>query len=142
MGEADLHPQGFSATTPGVRIGSMMAPMLLTTADGTRTALGSGGSERIRSALLCAVTALVDRGVSLAEAVNAPRLHWDRSTLHVEPGLPTGVVTALQPRYPVQQWDRRDLYFGGVHAVSHSVGRDVDAAGDPRRSGVAVLVDD
>lgn len=143
MGEADLHPQGFSATTPGVRIGSMMAPTLLTSVDGTRTALGSGGSERIRSALLCAVTALIDRGTSLTEAVRAPRLHWDRSrTLHVEPGLGNDVLAALRGVHAVQEWARPDLYFGGVHAVSRTAGGDVDAAGDPRRGGVALFVGD
>lgn len=141
MGEADLHPHGFTATPPGVRIGSMMAPTLLTAADGTRTALGSGGSERIRSALLCAVVALVDGGAGLRAAVDAPRLHWDRSTLHVEPGLPPPVLAALRAVHPVQQWSRRDLYFGGVHAAQRRPDGTVDAAGDPRRAGAGLVVD-
>jgi len=140
MGESDLHPQGFSATPPGVRIGSMMAPTLLTTDDGTRTALGSGGSERIRSALLCSLTALVDRRATLAEAVDAPRLHWDRNVLQVEPGLPAEVLSALRSQRLVQEWQRRDLYFGGVHAVSHRADGTVDAAGDARRAGAVELV--
>jgi gamma-glutamyltranspeptidase / glutathione hydrolase len=141
MGEADLHPEGFSATPPGLRIGSMMAPTLLSAADGTRTALGSGGSERIRSALLCAVTALLDRDLPLAEAVRAPRLHWDRSVLQVEPGLPDDVVAALRGARPVQQWGSCDLYFGGVHAVSRTAAGRVDAAGDDRRAGAVELVE-
>ncbi len=141
MGEADLHPRGFSATTPGVRIGSMMAPTLLRTSDGTRTALGSGGSERIRSALLCALTALVDRGDTLAEAVTAPRLHWDRSALQVEPGLPLRVVDALRASREVQEWSRRDLYFGGVHAVSRRADGVVEAVGDDRRAGATSVVE-
>ena len=140
MGEADLHPQGFSATSPGVRIGSMMAPTVLRTADGTRTALGSGGSERIRSALLCALTALVDRAATLGEAVAAPRLHWDRTVLQVEPGLRRDVLTRLQAERDVHEWARRDLNFGGVHAVSRRTDGSVDAAGDARRGGVAQVV--
>ena len=140
MGEADLHPEGFSATAPGVRIGSMMAPTLLRTADGTRTALGSGGSERIRSALLCALTSLVDRGASLHDAVAAPRLHWDRSVLQVEPGQPAQVLAALRAGRPVNEWADRDLYFGGVHAVSRRPDGTVDAAGDARRAGAAEVV--
>jgi len=140
MGEADLHPDGFSATPPGVRIGSMMAPTLLTAVDGTRTALGSGGSERIRSALLCALTALVDRGAPLDAAVAAPRLHWDRALLQHEPGLPDDVVAALRARLPAHQWAGRDLYFGGVHAVARRPDGSVAAAGDSRRGGVAELV--
>ena len=141
MGEADLHPQGFSATAPGLRIGSMMAPTVLRLPDGTRTALGSGGSERIRSALLCTLTALVDRGDDLAAAVSAPRLHWDRSVLQVEPGLPAPVLAALQASRPAAQWSRRDLYFGGVHAVARRPDGTVDAAGDARRAGATAVVE-
>ncbi len=140
MGEADLHPHGLEATAPGVRIGSMMAPTAVRTADGTRTALGSGGSERIRSALLCTLVGLVDRGEQLAEAVAAPRLHWDRSVLQVEPGLGGAVVDRLRQERPVSQWAARDLYFGGVHAVAHRPDGSVDAVGDARRSGATEVV--
>ena len=140
MGESDLHPDGFSAAAPGVRIGSMMAPTLLTAADGTRTALGSGGSERIRSALLCTLTALVDHGAALTDAVAAPRLHWDRNVLQVEPGLSDQVLSALRSHRLVHEWERPDLYFGGVHAVSRRADGTVDAAGDARRAGAVELV--
>ncbi len=140
MGEADLHPHGLEATAAGVRIGSMMAPTVVRTPDGTRTALGSGGSERIRSALLCTIVGLVDRGESLGDAVAAPRLHWDRSVLQVEPGLPADVLDALRELRPVSEWAARDLYFGGVHAVAHRPDGSVDAVGDARRSGATEVV--
>ncbi len=150
MGEADLHPQGFAATLPGVRIGSMMAPTVLTdgggdargtgSGAGRRTALGSGGSERIRSALLCTLVALVDRAAPLREAVAAPRLHWDRAELQIEPGLPAEVLRELREARPVSEWARPDLYFGGVHAVQRGDDGSVDALGDARRGGVAVVV--
>lgn len=141
MGEADLHPGGFHRTAPGTRIGSMMAPTLLTRADGTVVGLGSGGSERIRSALTRALVALVDGGLSLEAAVRAPRLHWDRTLLQVEPGLPDDVLTALDAYRPVHRWLRRDLYFGGVHAVARHPDWSVEAVGDDRRGGVGLVVD-
>jgi hypothetical protein len=125
LGEADLHPQGTRGLAAGTRIGSMMAPTLLRTPDGTRTALGSGGSERIRSALLCTLTALVDRTAPLADAVTAPRLHWDRHVLQVEPGLGPDVLAALRPGArgarvgpprPVLRRCARRLPDGGRHA--------------------------
>lgn len=140
MGEADLHPRGFGTTPAGTRIGSMMAPTLLRTADGTRTALGSGGSERIRSAILCTLTELVDRASSLEQAVAAPRLHWDRRVLQVEPGLEAEVLAALRPGRAVHEWRARDLYFGGVHAVSRAPDGAVHAVGDTRRAGVGLVV--
>jgi gamma-glutamyltranspeptidase / glutathione hydrolase len=140
MGETDLHPHGFAATPPGTRVGSMMAPMLLSTGDGTRVGLGSGGSERIRSALTAVVTALVDRRAGLTDAVLAPRLHWDRATLQVEPGLPAHAVEALRERWPVHEWSARDFYFGGAQAVARTADGSVDAAADDRRGGVAVVL--
>ena len=142
MGEADLHPHGFSVTPPGTRIGSMMAPTLVTAADGAVVGLGSGGSERIRSALTCAVTGLVDAGLDLDAAVRAPRAHWDRVVLQVEPGLPAATLAAWRERWPVQVWDHRDLYFGGVHAVLRRPDGAVAAAGDDRRGGVGVVLPD
>ena len=59
MGESDLHPDGFHGAEPGTRVASMMAPSLLDLPDGSVVALGSGGSERIRSALLQTVVRLV-----------------------------------------------------------------------------------
>jgi gamma-glutamyltranspeptidase / glutathione hydrolase len=140
MGEADLHPAGFHATPPGQRIGSMMAPTLVVTEDGTTIGLGSGGSERIRSALTCVITGLLDRELPLDVVLDEPRMHWDRAMLHVEPGLPGAVIDALSAMLPVHVWDKRDLYFGGAHAVARTRDGQVAAAGDNRRGGVGMVV--
>jgi gamma-glutamyltranspeptidase / glutathione hydrolase len=141
MGEADLHPAGFHATPPGLRIGSMMAPTLVVTEDGTTVGLGSGGSERIRSALTCVITGLLDRGQPLDVAIDAPRMHWDRKILQVEPGLPAPALEALRGRLPIHVWNTRDLFFGGAHAVARTRNGRVSAAGDPRRAGVGIVID-
>jgi gamma-glutamyltranspeptidase / glutathione hydrolase len=140
MGEADLHPAGFHATPPGLRIGSMMAPTLIVTDEGTVIGLGSGGSERIRSALTGVITGLLDRRLPLDVALDAPRMHWDREVLQLEPGLPADAVEALRRRLPVHVWSRQDLYFGGAHAVARSPDGRVWAAGDNRRGGVGMVV--
>jgi gamma-glutamyltranspeptidase/glutathione hydrolase len=141
MGEADLHPAGFHATPPGLRIGSMMAPTLVVTEDGTTVGLGSGGSERIRSALTCVITGLLDRGQPLDVAIDAPRMHWDRKIMQVEPGLPAPAVEALNGHLPIHVWNARDLFFGGAHAVARTRDGRVSAAGDPRRAGVGIVID-
>ena len=141
MGEADLHPAGFHATPPGLRIGSMMAPTLVVTDDGTRVGLGSGGSERIRSALTCVITGLLDRRQPLGVVLDAPRMHWDREVLQVEPGHPAPAIEALRARWPVHVWDRRNLYFGGAHAVARTSDGQVQAAGDARRGGVGTVIE-
>ena len=133
MGEDDLHPEGFHATPPGERVASMMAPAVVVDPAGDAVlVLGSGGSKRIRTALLQVLAGVVDQGRDLAAAVEAPRLHWDGEQLHVEPGWSDEVVAALEARWPLRRWSQRDLYFGGVHAVARGA-----AAGDSRRGGSA-----
>lgn len=135
MGEEDLQPGGFGSVPAGTRVSSMMAPGLLVTPQRV-VALGSGGSERIRSVLLQLVLRLVDDQEPLERAVEAPRLHWDGSVLQAEPGWSERVLTPLERSRPVRRWDSRDLYFGGAHLVS-SRG---EAAGDPRRGGFGLVL--
>lgn len=133
MGEDDLHPDGFHATPAGQRVASMMAPSVVVAPDGrAELVLGSGGSKRIRTALLQVIAGVVDQARPLDDAVEGPRLHWDGEELHVEPGWPDAAVEALAARWPVRRWAARDLYFGGVHAVAPG-----GASGDPRRGGAA-----
>ncbi len=131
MGEEDLHPAGFHTGQIGQRVGSMMSPSILLPAEGDAVVLGSGGSERIRSALTQVLVALLDHDASLAEAVLAPRVHWDGRTVQVEPGVDAQAVAALAEGRDVNVWSATDLYFGGVHAVRPSG----DRIGDPRRGG-------
>ncbi|MGI8756630.1 MAG: gamma-glutamyltransferase [Acidimicrobiales bacterium] len=137
LGEDDLHPDGFHASPPGQRVASMMSPtFLLDPGGGVALALGSGGSKRIRSALLQVITAVVDHGVDLAEAIEAPRLHWDTDHTEAEPGHAPSVLDAVAALGPVNTWPTASMYFGGVHAVAP--GR--AGAGDPRRGGAVRVV--
>lgn len=136
MGEDDLLPLGRDAVAPGTRLGSMMSPLLLELTDGTTVALGSGGSERIRSTILQLVVALAAHGRPLAEAVLGPRVHVDGTLVQVEPGFAADVLARWHRRFTVNQWDHLDLYFGGAHAVSTRG----EAVGDPRRQGAGLVI--
>ena len=137
MGEDDLHPEGFHVSPPGMRVASMMAPSLLLAGDRTQLALGSGGSKRIRTAMLQVISNVVDFGMSPRAAVEAPRLHWDGQHIQIEPGFLDPALAALTERWPVNRWAVQDVYFGGVHAVAPGG----EGAGDPRRGGHAATVD-
>jgi gamma-glutamyltranspeptidase/glutathione hydrolase len=139
-GEEDLNPAGLHTLAPGTRMGSMMAPTLIESPDGTLTVLGTGGSERIRSTTTCLVRRLVDDGWPLDEAVDAPRVHpAPDGLLHLEPGHEE--VNGLTAQADVQIWDEPDFYFGGVHAVRRFPDGALQAVGDGRRGGHAVVVD-
>jgi gamma-glutamyltranspeptidase/glutathione hydrolase len=137
MGEDDLHPEGFFAAPPAQRVASMMSPSVLLSGERVGLVLGSGGSKRIRTALLQVISNMVDFDLGVREAVERPRLHWDESQVQVEPGFPPAVIEALSGRWSVNEWSERNLYFGGVHAaVPAGAG-----AGDPRRGGDATVVE-
>jgi gamma-glutamyltranspeptidase/glutathione hydrolase len=140
MGESDLHPDGFHAAQPGTRVASMMAPSILDLADGSTVAIGSGGSERIRSALLQTVTHLV-AGRPLDASVAAPRVHFDGTTSQLEHDVSEDVALELTEVGPVNRWSRASMYFGGVNAVRRYPDGRLEAAGDARRNGAGAVID-
>jgi gamma-glutamyltranspeptidase/glutathione hydrolase len=131
LGEDDLHPDGFHASPPGERVASMMSPSMLLEGDALRLVLGSGGSKRIRTALLQVLSAVVDFGLPPESAVTHPRMHWDGEALQLEPGFPGVTRRALERAAPLNLWERLDVYFGGVNLVAP----DGHGGGDPRRGG-------
>ncbi|HEY5656701.1 MAG TPA: gamma-glutamyltransferase [Myxococcota bacterium] len=137
LGEDDLHPDGFHASPAGVRVASMMSPSIVLEGDRVKLIVGSGGSKRIRTALVQVISAVVDYGMRVQEAVEAPRLHWDGTCLQVEPGFRADALESLGRTWPLNLWAERNLYFGGVQAVDPQG----EGAGDPRRGGHATAVE-
>ena len=142
LGEEDLNPDGFHVWPEDTRISSMMAPTMLRRADGSVVSLGSGGSNRIRTAILQVLLNLVDFGADLRDAVVRPRIHFENGLLSVEDLFGQAAIDALARDYPdIERWPERNMFFGGVHAVQHDPARGrFDAAGDPRRHGAAKVI--
>jgi gamma-glutamyltranspeptidase/glutathione hydrolase len=142
LGEADLHPQGFHQWQPNQRISSMMAPTILLQGGQPKIVLGSGGSNRIRTAILQVMINLLDAGMPLETAVNAPRLHWEQGTLHLEPGhSPTSLQQLNRAKLgQICPWQQQNMFFGGVHAATVNGQGEFQGAGDPRRGGSAIAL--
>jgi gamma-glutamyltranspeptidase / glutathione hydrolase len=139
LGEEDLNPDGFHRWREDVRVSSMMAPTVAEHG-GRVIALGSGGSNRLRTAILQTLCNLIDFGMPPDLAVSAPRIHLERGKLSIEPGLAADVVRLLTDHWPDHQvWDEPNLFFGGTHTVVYD-GQQFAGAGDPRRGGVLRLV--
>ncbi len=134
MGEEDLSPLGFHRQPAGRRMPSMMAPSVVMHAGEVELVLGSAGSNRIRSALLQTIVGVVDHGLGVSEAVDAPRVHFENGVVYAEPGIDTGALVAAGQE--VVAFRALNLFFGGVQAVQRQGGGLV-GAGDPRRGGVA-----
>ncbi len=140
LGEEDINPKGFGKWPLNERMTSMMAPGILEMGNGRKIAFGSGGSNRIRTAILQLLVNLADFGMSPQEAVRSPRIHYERGLLNIEHGFDLNVVEALCKKFRNHRvWDRKDLFFGGTHVVSIDPGG-YSGFGDPRRGGVSVIV--
>jgi gamma-glutamyltranspeptidase / glutathione hydrolase len=142
LGEEDLNPLGFHRHEPGRRIPSMMAPTVVVRDGKPVVALGSAGSNRIRSAILQTILGVVDEGLGAQDAVNRPRVHFEGGVVEAEPGVDEQALDALErDGWKVQRWRERNLYFGGAQAVARDPDTgELTGGGDPRRGGVAVTV--
>jgi gamma-glutamyltranspeptidase/glutathione hydrolase len=142
LGEEDLNPLGFHATPAGRRMTSMMSPTIVLRDGEVVAGLGSGGSNRIRSAVLQAVVRMVADRMPVGDAVEAGRLHFEEGTVQAEPGVDASGLDRLERRgYAVARWRRKNLYFGGVHAVARDAATgELSGGGDPRRGGAVVVV--
>ncbi|MBT4463657.1 MAG: Gamma-glutamyltranspeptidase, partial [Rhodospirillaceae bacterium] len=142
LGEEDINPLGLGQWPQDIRMSSMMSPSLLLAPDGGITALGSGGSNRIRSAVLQVVLNLTDFKMGLEQAVESPRLHMEGGLLSIEDGFPDESIATLGAQFPDNKvWSERNLFFGGVHAVRYDEKtRALEGFGDSRRGGVSIKV--
>ena len=136
LGEEDLNPDGFHNWVPGTRLASMMSPTVAHLPDGRYVAVGSGGSNRIRSAVTQVLINLVDFEMDLEEAIQAPRMHLEKGRLSMETGFSEPVMDALEDIVEeLERWGGQNLFFGGVHAACLSPDGSLSGYGDARRSG-------
>jgi gamma-glutamyltranspeptidase / glutathione hydrolase len=75
---------------------------------------------------------MVDLGLPVQAAVDAPRLHAEDGLVSVEPGIDAAALTAAGHR--VSRFRTRNTYFGGCQAVAR-LGPGIAGGGDPRRGG-------
>ena len=140
LGEEDLNPLGFHRHGAGRRLPSMMSPTVVLGEGGLEVGLGSGGSNRIRSAVLQTILRLRE-GLGVAEAVVAPRVHFEAGAVQAEPGIEEEALARLEQRgYEVVRWPDRNVFFGGVHAVTRDPATgELSGCGDPRRGGAVAV---
>jgi gamma-glutamyltranspeptidase / glutathione hydrolase len=80
---------------PGKRVTTSMSPVMALRHGKPVYALGLPGGKRIFTSALQALLNLIDHGMSLQEAVEAPRVWTEGNALEVERAVPDGVRAAL-----------------------------------------------
>jgi gamma-glutamyltranspeptidase/glutathione hydrolase len=138
LGELDVI--GDEPREPGTRLPTMLTPTLVLEKGRPRLLLGSAGSVRLAGAIAQVAWRVVSTGMPVGEAIDAPRMHAEGSTLNLEGGWAEAETRGLGADWDVVRWSGRNLYFGGVQAVELRADGALAAAGDPRRGGAGVVV--
>lgn len=142
LGESDLNPLGFHKWAENQRITSMMSPTLVLKNNKVMAAMGSGGANRIRSAITQVILNTIEFGQSPQDAIQNPRMHWDRNVLDIEPNYKPENVAAIELPNEEKRtvWETQNMFFGGVHAIFGDENGNFIGEADKRRAGIVQVV--
>ena len=94
----DPHPGRASSIAPGKRVTSSMSPVIILRDGKPVYALGLPGGLRIFPSVMQALSNLIDHGMSVQEAVEAPRVWTQGHSLELEAGFPPALFQAIADR--------------------------------------------
>ena len=127
MSNFDPRPGNALSIAPGKRVTTSMSPMMALRDGRVVYALGLPGGRKIFPAAMQALINLIDHGMSLQEAVEAPRVWTEGPFLEVEHGIPEQVRQGLRQRGHILQV--MPTVAGGMNAIQvHSDGSMTGAA--------------
>ena len=123
----DPRPGHALSLAPGKRVTTSMSPVMALRDGRLVYALGLPGGKRIFPSAMQALINLIDHGMSLQEAVEAPRVWTEGNALEVESAVPAGVrAKLLAMGHKVQPVP---TVAGGMNAIQfHEDGRMTGAA--------------
>jgi len=134
--------QGANALAPGKRMRTTIAPTIILKGKKPFAVLGTPGAARILTTMPLLISNLLDDGMGIQEAIEAPRFFPADREILFEPRLPEGTVTGLEKMgYTVTPRAAFDLFFGGAQGVVVDWATKRKAGGaDPRRDGAVLGV--
>ena len=94
----DPHPGRPNSVAPGKRTTSSMTPTIVSKNGQPIMALGTPGGVRIFTSVLQAIINVIDHGMTLQEAVEAPRVWTQGQELEIEEGVPDAICHELANR--------------------------------------------
>jgi len=98
MNVYDPRPGNALSIEPGKRVTTSMSPMMAVRDGKVAYALGLPGGRKIFPSALQALVNLIDHGMELQEAVEAPRIWTEGPVLEIEHGIPEPVRKGLEAR--------------------------------------------
>ncbi len=139
MGVFDPRPGRTGSIVPGKARFTSMAPSIVFKGDDPFLVIGAPGGTYIAMGVLQVILNVIDFGMSITDAVAAPRFCTTSNAVDVCNRIPRFVTAELEAMgYPVVRHPL-SYHFSGVHAVMIDEGRWSGAA-DPGRDGMALEV--
>lgn len=126
-----------NAVEPGKRPLSSMSPtIVLGESDEPVLTVGAAGGPRIITSVLLTLVHCLDEGMTLDEAIAAPRMHhqWRPDRLRIEATAPDELVDAF---YRVGHDVRRSDFLAVAQGIAVAPGGGFEAVSDPRAPGKA-----
>jgi len=127
-----------NSLAPGKRVTSSMAPLIVLKDGQPRFALGLPGGLRIFPSALQALLNLIDHGMSLQDAVEAPRVWTQGFGLELEPHFSAAVADRLAARGHVIE--RVPNVGGGMGGIAFHANGDMEGAACWRADGTPIGV--
>lgn len=134
----DPHAGRALSIAPGKRVFTSMAPMMALKEGRLAFALGLPGALRIFPSALQAIVNLIDHGMSLQEAVEAPRVWTEGGVLELEEAIPEPVAEALVARG--HRVVRSPRIAGGMNAIAFNADGTLTGAACWRADGTPVAI--
>ena len=119
---------------------SSMSPTIIMKDGEPYAAIGSPGGTTIIAAVAQICSNLIDHGMTMQEAVDAPRISGYRNTtLNFESRFSDDTIAEMEALgWTMTKSDPFNRSFGSVNAVRYAEDGTLDGAGDPRRDGKAL----
>jgi len=140
MADFDWKPGQFNSIEGGKRPRSNMCPTIVYDDGKPFLIIGTPGAARITSAMAEILVNIIDFGMTVTEAIDAPRFHPVREHLVLENRFPPEVLDSLSAMgYVLHLTGPLDVYFGGAHAILvDRADGSLHGGADPRRDGKAM----
>jgi len=136
MANFDPRPGNALSIAPGKRVTTSMSPVMALREGRVHYALGLPGGRKIFPAAMQALINLIDHGMALQEAVEAPRIWTEGPVLEVEHGVPESVRQGLRERGHTLQI--MPTVAGGMNAIQFHADGSMTGAACWRADGAAV----
>lgn len=140
MTDFDFVPGGANEVQPGKRPRSSMTPTIVFKDGKPVFSVGSPGGARIITTVMQVIMNMIDHGMSVQEAINAPRIFSSSyPTVQWEAGLPEHVRKELQLRG--HKMAEAPIVMGSVQSIviDLETGK-IYGGADPRREGTVIGV--